>query len=97
MEELAKYQGSCQLCEGTGVMAWEQPLPGGTGIRTIEMSCPNGCGEYWKHPHAEQDRVIEQPDDTPARARGLADESQEIGADFIRNALNQWGLGPDRK
>ncbi|MEU6645663.1 hypothetical protein ABZ863_24360 [Saccharomonospora sp. NPDC046836] len=78
-------------------MSWEQPLPGGRELRTIEMPCPNGCGGHWKHPDAERSRVVEQPDDRPARVRGLADESQEIGADFISAALRNWGFGPREK
>lgn len=72
-------------------MSWEQPMPGNQGLRTIEMACPNGCGGFWKHPHAERDRVVEQPDDAPTRPAGLADQADEIGADFIRKALESWG------
>ncbi len=93
VEELAKSpDGNCQLCAGSGVMSWEQPMPDGV-LRTIEMACPNGCSGHWKHPHAERDRVIEQqPDDRPQRVRGWADESQEIGAGFIQAALRNWGF-----
>lgn len=83
--------GDCGLCEGSGTLAWQQPQPSGI-LRTMEMPCPNGCGEYWKHPHAERDRVVEQPDDSPARAEGNTGEANRIGADFIRNALENWGF-----
>lgn len=72
-------------------MSWEQPSPDGV-LRTIEMDCPNGCNGHWKHPHAERDRVVDQPDDRPHRVRGQVDESQEIGAEFIRAALKNWGF-----
>lgn len=91
MEDLAKSPDTgCQLCEGTGVMSWKQPAPDGV-LRTLEVPCPNGCGGHWKHPHAERDRVVEQPDDRPTRVRGWADEANEIGADFIRKTLKNWG------
>lgn len=95
VEDLVKSQDSCPLCEGTGTMSWQQPDPGGTELRTIEMNCPNGCGGHWTYPHAEKDRVVEQADDTPARSPGLALEADYIGADFIRAALDRWGFGPD--
>ncbi len=66
-------------------------------LRTIEMPCPNGCGGHWTHPHAERERVVEQPDDRPARARGNADEANGIGADFIRDALQNWGFLDDKR
>lgn len=46
----------CPLCGGSGVLSWEQPHFG--VLRTIEMPCPAGCGEHWKHPLAEWDRVV---------------------------------------
>ncbi|OLT46526.1 hypothetical protein BJF85_16795 [Saccharomonospora sp. CUA-673] len=84
------------MCQGTGTMSWQQPSPDGSVLRTIEMDCPNGCGASWKHPHAERHRVVDQPDDRPARVRGRVDESQEIGADFIRQALANWGFSNPR-
>ncbi len=74
-------------------MSWQQPRPDGVQ-RTVEMPCPRGCGGHWRHPHAERDKVIEQPDDRPTRVRGHADEAQEIGGDFIRDALRDGGFLP---
>lgn len=71
-------------------MSWQQPYPDGV-LRTIEMDCPNGCGSTWKHPQAERDRVIEQPDDLPEK-RGLTAEADAIGVDFIVKALEGWGI-----
>jgi hypothetical protein len=75
-------------------MAWQQPTPapGGTILRTIEMPCPHGCSGHWRHPAAERDRVVNQPDDLPQRVSGHADEANKIGADFIRAALKRWGF-----
>lgn len=87
----SRSSGDCALCEGSGTLAWEQPQPSGI-LRTIEMPCPNGCGEYWKHPHAERDRVVEQRADSPVRVEGNTDEANRIGADFIRHALETWGF-----
>ncbi|MFI5609522.1 hypothetical protein [Amycolatopsis sp. NPDC051903] len=83
---------SCELCSGSGVLSWEQPSADLSELRTIEMPCPNGCGDEWHHPAAERDRVIEQTDDRPTtRVRGWADESQEVGHDFITDFLRQTG------
>lgn len=84
---------SCGLCHGSGVLSWQQPSADLSELRTIEIPCPNGCGGEWHHPTAEQDRVIEQPDDLPVtRVRGLADEANEIGADFIGSVLRAKGF-----
>lgn len=84
---------TCDLCQDTGVLSWEQPSADGSVLRTIEMPCPSGCGGHWKHPAAEQDRVVESSGNAmPAtRVRGLADESQEIGAEFITRFLRASG------
>lgn len=79
----------CGLCQGTGTMSWQQPTEG--VLRTIEMPCPNGCGGHWHHPAAERDRVIEQPDDLPVRG-GQRSETNAIGAEFIVQALEGWGI-----
>ncbi|MQA09395.1 MAG: hypothetical protein GEU98_12750 [Pseudonocardiaceae bacterium] len=80
------------MCHGTGTMSWQQPNADGSVLRTIEWDCPNGCGDTWKHPAAEQDRVVEQPDDRPERVKGQADEANKIGGDFIVRALENWGI-----
>ncbi|TQJ05431.1 hypothetical protein FB471_5261 [Amycolatopsis cihanbeyliensis] len=72
-------------------MSWQQPCPDGV-LRTVEVPCTRDCGGHWQHPHAEGDRVIDQPDDRPTRVRGHADEAQEIGGDFIRAALDHGGF-----
>lgn len=82
----------CPLCHDTGTLSWQQPQPTSGVLRTIEMPCPHGCGEHWKHPQAERDRVVEQPDTTPDRVRGNADEANSIGAEFIKGALRNWGF-----
>lgn len=80
----------CRLCQGTGTMSWQQPCPDGT-MRTMEWPCPNGCGGHWKHPAAQSGRVIEQtPDDLPATGARAA--ANEIGGDFIAQALENWGI-----
>lgn len=81
--------GDCDLCEGSGVMSWQQPYPSGE-LRTIEMDCPNGCGDHWKYPAAERDRVIEQ-DNLPERGQRIK-EADAIGADFVAQALEGWGF-----
>lgn len=90
--ESEKSLASCPLCQGTGSLSWQQPSMDGRELRTIEMPCPNGCSGQWTHPHAERDRVVEQPSDAPEYTRGQVAESQEIGADFIREALARWGF-----
>lgn len=85
----------CPLCGGSGVLSWEQPHFG--VLRTIEMPCPAGCGEHWKHPLAEWDRVVAEAaesDDPIARREGNVAAANRIGADFIREALRHWGFYP---
>ena len=82
----------CPLCGGTGVLSWEQPQSG--VLRTIEMPCPAGCGDYWKHPRAEQDRVVAETDETTVCHEGNVAAANRIGADFIREALQRWGFYP---
>ncbi|PRX50336.1 hypothetical protein B0I33_102457 [Prauserella shujinwangii] len=86
----------CSLCAGTGTLSWQQPQ-GPNTLRTIEMPCPNGCSGHWKHPHAERDRVVTEPDDAPSRVKGNADEANSIGAEFIRGALEKWGFLDDER
>ncbi|RSN65401.1 hypothetical protein DMH01_03220 [Amycolatopsis sp. WAC 04182] len=88
-----KSTSTCELCDGTGVLSWQQPSADGRVLRTIEMDCPNGCSGHWKHPVAEQDRVIETESTTmpSTRVRGHADEAQEIGGEFITAFLRQAG------
>jgi hypothetical protein len=70
----------------------------------MEHPCVNGCGEFWKHPAAELSNVVDTPDDLPAgreylpstRARGLADDANGIGTDFIvdfvrKRGFDSWG------
>lgn len=70
-------------------MSWQQPTSG--VLRTIEMPCPNGCGGEWHYPAAERDRVIEQ-DNLPVSKHGRITEANEIGGDFIQQALEKWGI-----
>ncbi|MBA0126466.1 hypothetical protein H0B56_13025 [Haloechinothrix sp. YIM 98757] len=80
------------MCGDTGTMSWQQPYPDGV-LRTIEWPCPRGCGGHWTHPAAEQDRVIEQPDELPDRRHeGNVAEANRIGGDFIVAALERWGI-----
>ncbi|PXY31052.1 hypothetical protein BAY60_01120 [Prauserella muralis] len=90
------------MCHGSGELSWQQPQPSSGVLRTVEMPCPHGCGDHWKHPHAERDRVVEQRPDaetgSPERVAGNAAEANRIGADFIRDALENWGfLGDGRR
>lgn len=80
---------SCSHCDGEGVLRWTQPVPGPDGwvLRELEHPCPAGCGDTWKHPVAEADRVVGAPSDAPQRARGNADEANEIGVDLLRRML----------
>lgn len=60
----------CAMCAGSGTLTWEQPQPSGV-LRTIEMPCPSGCGEHWKHPRAERDRVVAEGDAVPEWPDGV--------------------------
>ncbi|MEY7972708.1 hypothetical protein AB8O38_11985 [Saccharomonospora xinjiangensis] len=92
-EDSARFRSDdCPLCEGAGVLSWEQPQHG--VLRTVELPCPSGCGEHWKHPSAERDRVVDWGGDAPVRREGNVAEANRIGADFIRQALQLWGFYP---
>ncbi|ALG12076.1 hypothetical protein [Kibdelosporangium phytohabitans] len=69
----------------------------------MELPCPHGCGPTWKHPAAEQDRVIDTdiPDDRPARVQGQVDAMEAGGRDsecgeFLYQALARSGYAWDR-
>jgi hypothetical protein len=80
------------MCQGEGVLRWRQPFPDGV-LREVEHPCPNGCGAVWKHPAAEDGQVIDPDDeDRPARARGHADEVNDLGGPFVSRALEAWGF-----
>lgn len=56
-----KCDRPCDLCDGTGTMTWQQPVPGPDGVLTLtEMShpCVNGCSGWFKLAIAEQGNVI---------------------------------------
>lgn len=90
MDKYPAEREPCRLCQDTGTMSWQQPT-GDDALRTIEMPCPNGCGGHWKHPAAESHRVIEQ-DNLPVSKHGRITEANEIGGDFIQQALERWGI-----
>ena len=51
----------CDLCDGTGLMTWQQPVPNPDGTLTLtEMShpCVNGCSGWFKVPAAERGSVV---------------------------------------
>lgn len=81
----------CDQCDGDGVMRWMQPEPDGKGgmqFREMEHPCPRpGCGQGWKHPHAERDRVIAAPDDAPARRVGQAAAANQLPASLGEELL----------
>jgi hypothetical protein len=80
------------MCQGKGVLRWRQLCPDGV-LRELEHPCPNGCGSSWKQPAAEEGQVIDPDDeDRPVRARGRADEVNNLGGDFVGRALEAWGF-----
>lgn len=98
------------MCHGQGVMRWQQPSRGPDGqflLREMEHPCVNGCGDRWKHPAGEASVVIDCPSGLPAeqeglpstRQKGLVDEANGIGAEFITNFVRsqgfRWGQPPE--
>ncbi|MCE7008745.1 hypothetical protein LWC34_38930 [Kibdelosporangium philippinense] len=70
-------------------------------LREMQLPCPHGCGDTWKYPAAETDRVINTPDDRPERVRGQVDAMEAASrasghADFLRAALSSAGYTWDR-
>lgn len=52
----------CDLCEGTGTMAWQQPVPGPDGrwsLSQVEHPCVNGCSGWWRPPAAERGGMLD--------------------------------------
>ncbi|WP_312024882.1 hypothetical protein [Kibdelosporangium aridum] len=80
------------------MLRWQQPCPDGV-LRELEHPCPNGCGDGWHHPDAENDQVIEvldgelvEDDDRPGRRLGRADQANTVGGEFVATALEAWGF-----
>jgi hypothetical protein len=73
------------------MLRWQQPCADGV-LRKMAHPCPNGCGQEWKHPAAEEGHVIEGPDQRPMRVRGQVDDTNDIGGDFVGRALEAWGF-----
>jgi hypothetical protein len=98
----------CPHCADTGELRWQQPTTGGPDgqavLRELTHPCPAGCGPGWRHPAAEQHRVVDQASDVPAlppdaqqpatRPRGQADAAQQLPdqfADILAAAIRQAG------
>nr|WP_157528207.1 hypothetical protein [Kibdelosporangium sp. MJ126-NF4]CEL17593.1 hypothetical protein [Kibdelosporangium sp. MJ126-NF4] len=104
MADPAVRPDGCPACLGEGVLRWTQPTLDGTQgwiLRKMAMPCPLGCGDTWKHPAAEADRVINPPDDRPERIRGQVDAMEAAdratGYDaFMQKALAQAGYTSDQ-
>lgn len=83
---------ACPQCAGTGVIKWTQPEPDGSGgftMRAMEHFCPRGCGEEWKHPHAERDRVVNiKRSEAPVRVDGHAKAANQLSPE-LDNLLEQ--------
>jgi hypothetical protein len=81
------------MCQGEGVLRWRQPFPDGV-LRDLEHPCPNGCGDTWTLPAAEEHQVIapESGADAVPRRRGRADEVNDLSGDFVGRALEVWGF-----
>ncbi|WP_170156123.1 hypothetical protein [Umezawaea tangerina] len=53
---------ACDLCDGTGVMTWQQPVPDAGGhvvLRQMSHPCVRGCAGWWKAPAAESGGVVD--------------------------------------
>ncbi|WP_235038987.1 hypothetical protein [Kibdelosporangium aridum] len=98
----ARYPSECPMCQGAGVLRWQQPCPDGV-LRELEHPCPNGCGDGWRHPNAENNQVIEvvadhggeleqAEDDRPSRRIGRVDQANTLGGEFVATALEAWGF-----
>jgi hypothetical protein len=59
---------ACDLCEDTGEMSWQQPVPGPDGavvLRQMSHPCVAGCSGWRKLPAAEHTSVIDVGGDAP--------------------------------
>lgn len=57
-----RHEPSCDLCDDTGTMTWQQPVPGQDGVLALtEMShpCINGCSGWYRLPAAETGNVVD--------------------------------------
>jgi hypothetical protein len=80
------------MCQGEGVLRWRQPFPDGV-LRDLEHPCPNGCGDSWKLPAAEEDQVVDPSGEERLQRRpGRTDEVNNLGGDFVGRALEAWGF-----
>lgn len=77
----------CDLCDGTGAMTWQQPVPGPDGALVLtEMNhpCVNGCSGWFKVPAAEQGTVVGPGPVEQATAGNVAHANLEHRTEWSR-------------
>ncbi|WP_189160570.1 hypothetical protein [Lentzea pudingi] len=82
-----QHEHSCDLCDDTGTMTWQQPVPGQDGVLALtQMShpCVNGCSGWYRHPAAESGNVVDPADELVAG--NVAHVNQDHRTDWTRPA-----------
>ncbi len=77
----------CDLCDDTGTMAWQQPVPGPDGALVLtEMNhpCVNGCSGWFKIAAAEQSTVVDPDPADPVTAGNVAHANLEHRTEWFR-------------
>lgn len=77
----------CDLCDGTGTMTWQQPVPGPDGalmLAEIDHPCVNGCSGWFRVPAAELVNVIDPSPADSTAAGNVARANSEHRTEWSR-------------
>ncbi|WP_170155167.1 hypothetical protein [Lentzea atacamensis] len=80
---------ACDLCDGTGTMTWQQPVPGPDGalcLTEVSHPCVQGCSGWFKLPAAEHGAVVD-PGAAEVTAGNVAVANANHRTDWSRPAL----------
>ncbi|MDX3663738.1 hypothetical protein PV646_41195 [Streptomyces sp. ID05-26A] len=80
---------ACDLCDDTGTMTWQQPVPGpGGALSLTEMRhpCVNGCAGWFKLPAAERGTVVDAGAAEVTEAGNVAAANLDHRTDWSRPA-----------
>ncbi|MGZ3146341.1 hypothetical protein ACVDFE_30980 [Lentzea chajnantorensis] len=83
---MRQHEPRCDLCDDTGTITWQQPVPGEDGAFVLtEMNhpCVNGCSGWRRLPAAESGTVVD-PDGGGPAAGNVADANRTHRTEWFR-------------
>lgn len=87
---VVQQEYSCDLCTDTGMMTWQQPVPGPDGALALsEMShpCVNGCSGWFRLPAAESATIIDSAMPVERMTGNVADANKDHRTEWFRPAV----------